>query len=116
MEWLETLYSLAVGLVLRFALPLALTALIIIWLRWLDARWQREAGEILKGTGMVSFWDRKTPCWDAKGCTPEMRASCPVFRDGRTACWQLRRTSGGQLQEECLVCEVFLNTPAAAPA
>jgi hypothetical protein len=101
---------------LRFALPLAVTALIILWLRWLDARWQREAAEISKTKGEASFWEGRKPCWDVKGCTPEMRASCPAFLEGRTACWQVNRLPGGQLKEECLGCDVFLNSPLTAPA
>jgi hypothetical protein len=116
MNSLETIYYVIVGLVLRFALPLTLTVLLIIWLRWLDARWQRDADEILMEPSGVSFWEGRTPCWDVKACTPEMRASCPVFRDGRTACWQVRRKPGGQLKEECLDCDVFLSAPVTSPA
>lgn len=116
MEVLDTLFYMTFGMVLRFAIPIAITGLIIIWLRWLDGRWQTEADKYIRLAGSVSFWEGRTPCWDAKNCSPEKRNSCPAYQNGKRACWQVLREQEGQLKDECLGCNVFLNTTPPVPA
>jgi hypothetical protein len=116
MDWLDTIFYMTFGFGLRFAVPLLITVLAIIWLRWLDDRWQQETDRYIQLSGEASFWEGRTPCWDAKGCSPERRNSCPAFLNSQTACWQVLRNSEGQLKDECLGCNVFLNTTPPVPA
>ena len=116
MEWLDTFYYMILGLVLRFAIPISITGLIIIWLRWLDGRWQEEAEKYIRLVGNVSFWEGRTPCWDAKNCSPERRNSCPAYQNGQKACWQVLSEQDGRLKDECLGCNVFLDTAAPVAA
>ncbi|MDX1435308.1 MAG: hypothetical protein R3335_00760 [Anaerolineales bacterium] len=116
MEWLDTFIFLSFGFVLRFAVPLLITIAVIIWLRWLDSRWQQEANRYIELVGKASFWEGRTPCWDANNCSEERRSSCPAYQDGRAACWQVLRGEEGQLKDECLGCSVFLNVAPPVPA
>jgi hypothetical protein len=115
MEWLNTLYILVIGLALRFIVPALVTLVIILWLRSLDNRWQKEAEVMAAETEPASFWAGRTPCWDVRHCTTEMQAKCPVFQDGKSPCWQLLRNAQGELKEECLDCNVFLDTALPQP-
>jgi hypothetical protein len=98
-----TLYMIA-GLLLRLAIPLGLTAILIILLRKLDARWQAEAH-------LPTLAAQKVECWKFKNCTAEQRADC-VGANSALPCWQAKRLPNGYLLEECLTCEVFTKAPA----
>lgn len=111
MEWLNVVGTVILGVALRIALPVAGTVLIVLWLRWLDARWQEEAeGHVAAGTALLPKVMR-LPCWEINQCSPERRSNCPAYQNGNVPCWQLFRSPEGQLKEECLGCEVFRRAP-----
>jgi hypothetical protein len=108
MDALTSVFVILIGLVLRLALPIALTVIVISFLRKLDARWQREAERESQLPAA-----EKTNCWEVKGCTREMRAECPAPKS-LLPCWQVNRASSGHLREDCLTCKIFRNAPVPA--
>ncbi len=108
MEFINAFLVILTGLFLRLALPITVTALLIMLLRRLDERWQIEAQQI----PMLPI--EKTRCWEIKNCPPEKRAACAAA-NSEEACWQERRLSNGYLPEECLGCEVFDQAPVPHP-
>jgi hypothetical protein len=105
METFISLLAVIAGLVLRLAIPIAITAVAIYVLRHLDARWQSE------GASEASLPVVEKPrCWETNNCTPEMRASCPGYLS-KAPCWQARRKENGYLQDKCLECDIFLKAP-----
>jgi hypothetical protein len=103
METFTSLLALLTGLIVRLAIPLAVTALLIILLRKLDARWQKEAQRPMP---ML----QKSECWKIKGCSSEQRANC-IGAKSPLPCWQAYRLPNGHLNEKCLTCEVFITAP-----
>ena len=110
MTWLETFLAILTGVVLRLAIPLAFTALIIYFLRKLDARWQTEA-ETLAQLPVVE----KPECWNIMNCTEEERAHCQAL-NAPQPCWQVNRRPNGYLAEKCIGCEVFRTAPVPVHA
>lgn len=104
MEITPSLLALIAGLLVRLAIPIALTALLIFFLRKLDARWQKEAQT-------PELVIQKPECWKIKGCPPERVANCTGARSP-LPCWQAFRLPNGYLREECLSCKVFTEAPA----
>jgi len=109
MESLNTFLVLLTGLVIRLALPIAVTVGFIAVLRRLDARWQFEAEQSARQP------IEKLKCWQIKNCSPAEREACQV-RNAAEPCWQERRLSNGYLAEECLDCDVFVQAPVPAGA
>ena len=95
------------GFLVRLAIPIALTALLIFFLRKLDAHWKSEA--------QAPIPVEKVQCWEVKGCTPEQMKSCAAGQS-QLPCWQVYRLPNGYLREECLACEVFRKAPIPAQA
>lgn len=108
MESILSLLAVITGFLLRFVLPIAITAVAIYILRRLDARWQAEAE-----TEALSSAVEKPRCWETKNCPPEMRASCPGYLS-KAPCWQARRKDNGYLQDKCLDCDIFREAPIPA--
>jgi hypothetical protein len=106
METIPSLLALMAGLLVRLAIPIALTALLIFCLRKLDARWQKEAQS-------PELAIQKLECWKIKGCPPEQVANC-VGAQSPLPCWQAFRLPNGYLHEECLTCKVFTEAPIPA--
>jgi len=106
METLTSLLALIVGLLVRLAIPIAITALLILFLRKLDAFWQAEAQ-------LAEPVAQEVKCWEIKGCTAEQRENC-VATKSNLPCWQAKRLPNGYLREECLSCEVFTEAPMPA--
>lgn len=105
---IESFFALLIGLSFRLLLPLALTALVVFWLRKLDKRWQKEAEK--ERDLLVKD---ETPCWKEQGLSvDEIKARAAA--SGKP-CWQIHRLSNGYLREACLDCEVFLNAPVPEP-
>jgi len=102
MEAIISLLFLLLGLLLRLAIPIALTALMIYLLRKLDSRWQSEA--------QLPVLVEKPECWKVKGCTPEQIKNC-IAGQSPLPCWQVYRLPNGYLREECISCEVFHEAP-----
>ncbi len=93
------------GLFVRLAIPLLVTAFVVLMLRKLDARWQTEAEQERKALLVKD----ETPCWKEQGLPMEeiqLRAS-----KSEQPCWQIHRLSNGYLREACLDCDVFLSAP-----
>lgn len=110
MEGLTATLTIVIGMLLRIGLPIALTALVIYFLRKMDNRWKAEASQRL----LVPVLPRTTPCWEVKHCKPEQMKSCPAANQTVRPCWQIFRSAQGILRETCLGCEVFTQAPLAA--
>ncbi len=110
MEWLETVGVFLVGILVRFGLPIGITALLVWWFRQLDQRWQSEA-ELQRARVEV-----KNPgCWEINRCAEESRARCRAYANPDKPCWQVFRGTDGHLQERCLGCDVFRKAPVPIP-
>ena len=103
----NTIFALIFGLVVRLGLPLLVTVLIVIGLRRLDIRWQKEA-ELERN---LLIRDEE-PCWKEQGISMD-DIKARVAESGKP-CWQIHRLSNGYLREACLDCDVFINAPMPA--
>jgi len=106
METIIAIVNVIVGLLIRLAIPLGLTGVLIFFLRKLDARWQTEAS----GTELEI---QTAECWKIKKCPPEQVINC-VAANAALPCWQVFRLPNGYLREACLSCEVFTKAPLPA--
>lgn len=106
METVTSLLFILTGLLLRLAIPIAGTILVVYFLRKLDARWQVEAQ-------LPPIPAQKTECWNVKGCSPAQRTACKAAASP-LPCWQFFRQPNGYLQEECISCKVFMDAPTPA--
>src|SRR6266496_6729095 len=106
METITSLFALLTGFLLRLAIPIAGTIILVYFLRKLDAHWQAEAQ-------LPPVPEQKVECWKVKGCSPAQRKNC-VAASSPLPCWQVYRKPNGYLQEECLSCKVFSDTPLPA--
>lgn len=105
MDTLNTILVVLTGTVLRLAVPLALTVLVVLVLRRLDARWQAEAEQ-----ERHLLVKEEMPCWKDAGISmDEIKARLAAGEE--IPCWQSRRLPNGHLRESCLNCEVFHETP-----
>jgi hypothetical protein len=110
MEPIAGVLSVLTGLLLRLALPVAVTGGAVWLLRGLDARWQMEAERTRAQLLVVPV----EPCWETKHCPPERVVSCPAYLDQSAPCWQHFRDRSGNLQQRCLACQLFQQ--AAVPS
>jgi hypothetical protein len=106
METLNSILTILAGLLLRFAIPILGTFILVYFLRKLDAHWQTEAE-------LTPVHVEKIECWKVKGCSEEQRKNC-VANSSSLPCWQVHRRPNGYLQEQCISCEVFTNAPIPA--
>jgi len=106
MDTLTSLLAILAGLLVRLAIPIAGTGILIYFLRKLDAHWQAEAKLPLAPA-------QKVECWNINGCSPEQRKICAAA-SSPLPCWQVFRQPNGYLQEKCISCEVFINAPIPA--
>jgi len=101
---MNTTLALLTGLFVRLAIPFLVTALVVLALRKLDARWQAEAEKELR----VLIRENE-PCWKEQGLPMDeikLRAA-----KSEQPCWQMHRLSNGYLREACLDCDVFISAP-----
>ena len=105
MDTLTPLLAVIAGFALRLAIPIAITAIAIYFLRRLDVRWQAEAEDQLLLPAV-----EKPKCWEVHKCPPEKRQACPGYLSEQP-CWQTFRKENGYLQERCLGCDVFRKAP-----
>lgn len=103
METVTSMLAIIIGLLLRLAIPILGTLILIYFLRKLDAHWQAEAQ-------LAPELVEKVECWKVKGCSEEQRSRC-VAASSSLPCWQVYRQPNGYLQEKCLTCEVFTKAP-----
>jgi hypothetical protein len=106
METITSLFAVLAGLLLRLALPIMGTVILIYFLRKLDARWQEESH-------LIPVSIQKVECWKIKGCLPEQRKDC-VAAASSLPCWQVLRLPNGYLREKCISCQVFIDAPTPA--
>jgi hypothetical protein len=106
METLTSFLAILVGLLLRLAIPIAGTAILIYFLRKLDSHWQAEAQLLAKAAPKIE-------CWKVNGCSPEQQKNC-LAASSQQPCWQVFRQPNGYLQEKCISCEVFIHAPVPA--
>jgi hypothetical protein len=109
MENLISILSVIAGLLIRLAIPLLLTGILIFALRKLDTRWQAEAQLVVPTVNRV----QKPECWKIKNCPPEQIKNC-VAASSPLPCWQVYRLPNGYLREECISCKVFTEAPMPA--
>ena len=107
----EVMLTFLVGVLVRFAIPIALTIVAVWVFRKLDQRWKAEAEELTR-LQMSLAMAKRTPCWEQKQCSPEQMASCPAYAQKSVPCWQVMRDKQGNLKSTCVSCSVFLNAPA----
>ena len=107
METINSILFVLIGLLVRLAIPIAVTAVLIYGLRKMDARWQVEA----QSPPSIE----KPNCWKIKNCPPEQVANC-IAPVSSLPCWQVYRLPNGYLRDECLSCEVFRQAPIPAYA
>ncbi len=116
MNELSVILTLIAGLLLRFGIPIGITALLVYALRRLDQKWQREVGlEAQPELVQISLFD-KIRCWATNECSQEIRETCPAFIESGRPCWQVHRDVTGEMQPKCLDCPVFQEAPIPAPA
>lgn len=106
MQTLMSVVVIAAGLLLRLAIPLLGTGIVIYFLRNLDAKWKAEAD-------LLRTPVPKVDCARIKGCSEEQQRNCEVACS-ELPCWQVRRHPNGYLQEGCVSCEVFTSAPIPA--
>ena len=116
MDALSPVIVFLLGVMLRIGLPLAATALIIWLLQRVDAHWQADAREARQRALAPVTATPRVPCWFINNCSPERRASCPIYGHAEVLCWQYFRDRQGHLREACLGCQVFRNAPTPVPA
>lgn len=102
METLLPFLYIIVGLLLRLAIPILGTVLLVYFLRKLDARWQVEA-QLQQGL-------ERTECWKVKGLSSQHLQTSGAHQ-AELPCWQVNRLPNGYLREECLSCQVFTEAP-----
>lgn len=103
---INSLLAFLTGLVVRLAIPILVTVILIFLLRRLDARWQLDAQTHSPPV-------EKPQCWKIKGCSPEQIKHCEASTSS-VPCWQTFRLPNGYLQEKCLGCSVFIDAPIPA--
>jgi hypothetical protein len=115
MNEFSVILTLITGFLLRFGIPIGITALLVYALRRLDQKWQRDV-ELAAQSELVqvSLYDQLR-CWATKECSQENRDTCPAFLERGRPCWQVYRDVSGEMRDECLDCPVFINVPAGSP-
>jgi hypothetical protein len=103
--------ALVLMFVVRLAIPLLVTMLIVYALRRLDARWQAEAQQ--RGEGATAAAPHEAlavstaPCWQVRRCPPQRRDRCPAYLRPNLNCWAARNQAEGRLPDRCLTCILF---------
>jgi hypothetical protein len=105
MEIITAILTVIAGFVFRLAIPIAITAVAIYFLRRLDTRLKVEVE-----TQLLQPVVEKPKCWEIHGCSAEMRATCSGCQSEQP-CWQALRKDNGYLQDRCLGCDVFRKAP-----
>ena len=77
-----------------------------------DIRWLRCLRRLIHEEGygldaIVKLLDF-TPCWELRGCSPEVREACDAAQDRRLRCWQIAERTCPRGAGSCETCEVFL--------
>ncbi len=67
----------------------------------------------------MSFWNKRTPCWELLNCPVESRQACGAYLTQHYPCWELplaQRCPVGERIQTCKECPVYLtyNDPCEA--
>lgn len=114
METFMTSFSFLFGVFLRIGIPVGLTAILIRWLRRLDAEWQEQAS--LEGSAAGLKLVGNSGCWKVNNCSEENRSRCQAYAHQEMPCWQVFRSGNGTLREKCLDCRVLKDAPVPVTA
>ncbi|MDX1415547.1 MAG: hypothetical protein R3293_15235 [Candidatus Promineifilaceae bacterium] len=101
------LAAIGIGFLLRLGIPILLTALLALFLKWLDRRWQAEA-EADAAERAVRYAlpvAERQPCWEVHRCPPGIRDKCIAYSQPETPCWELHRVDG-RLKPACRNCKM----------
>ena len=112
MEWLTTVLAMILLVLLRVAIPIAVTLTFIKVLKWLDERWKQESD--FEGAKVAKV--RNVSCWEINECPAEQRAACKAYNNPDKPCWQVFREKNGRLQERCIGCDIFRHAPVPVTA
>lgn len=95
------------GFLLRLAIPIALTFLLAMFLKWLDKRWQAEAEmEKAETKVLAQSGKKRRPCWEIHNCPQNLRKNCKAYANPATPCWEVFRTNGS-LKPACRACKAL---------
>jgi hypothetical protein len=111
MDQLADIAALLLGLLLRYGVPIGITALAARMLMKLDARWQEQADRRRVQHQTLGAEVRQVRCWETTGCSREKRENCPAYAEPEVPCWQVFRKRDARLPEACITCQVFLEAP-----
>ena len=114
MVQLTDLAALLLGFLLRYGVPIGITAILAWLLTRLDARWQEQAGRLRMPLNTLGAEVRQVRCWETTECAREQRENCPAYAEPGVPCWQVIRKRERRLRESCLTCQVFLGAPTPA--
>ncbi len=112
---LEGILAVIIGIILRFGLPLLITALIVVALKKVDASWQAEIDE-RRIQSLQGMEIEQVQCWTISSCPEIKREECVAYQIPSVPCWQHFRNGRGELREGCLECEIFRITPITIAA
>lgn len=112
---LNAVAAVLVGVLIRFGLPILITAIVVWGLKQLDARWQAEIDE-RRTLSMGGVEIEHIKCWELQNCVEDQRHDCVAFQNPSIPCWQHFRNGNGELREECLECQIFRITPITIAA
>ena len=111
MDKLSDIAALLLGLLLRYGVPIGITALLAWMLSRLDARWQEQADRRQAPLSTLGAEVRQVRCWETTECSRDLRENCPAYAEPDVPCWQVFRKRDNRLREACLTCHVFLAAP-----
>lgn len=100
----DTVTTVLLVMLLRFGLPILMTALIVYGLRRLDKRWQEQARN---QTPVELILATTTPCWEVNNCSADTKYHCSAFLKPEVPCFQQFRAHDGRVKEKCLGCSVY---------
>ena len=95
------------GFLLRLGIPIALTFLLAMVLKWLDKRWQAEAKmEKAEFNVLAQGGKERRPCWEIHNCPQNLKKNCKAYANPATPCWEVYRANGW-LKPACQSCKVL---------
>ena len=99
--------AIALGFLIRLGIPIALTALLALFLKWLDRRWQAEAqADAVESARRAALpVEQRPPCWEIHNCPSSLRKNCKAFAQPETPCWEIFKVNGS-LKPACRNCKV----------
>ena len=105
---------------LRLGVPLAITLLVGLLLRRLDAKWETEARRsreraVALGAPSRARRSGQLPCWLIRGCPEDLYRDCPAYKIQSLPCWLARLRVEGRMPKLCANCTLF-RSPVAPSA